>query len=193
MSLTRKLLKELELNDTAVERVIAAHVETVNALQEERDAARAQLEQLDAIRQEREDFRTLAETRAQEAAQAKETLESYRAQADEERRKAARRSALEEALTDQGANAQAIPLLLDAIDLPEDAWTDTALTDAATALQPYRAKYGALFSVKSPIPVTRISPPVNAGGALTRADVQRMSVNDINRSWSAVQKALRTN
>lgn len=78
--------------------------------------------------------------------------------------------------------------------LPDDAWSaDDTLTDAATALQPFRAKYGALFSVKTPIPVTRVSPPVKAGGALTRADVQRMSADDINRSWNAVQKALRTN
>ena len=39
MSLTRKLLKELELNEDAVERIIAAHVETVDALRQERDAA----------------------------------------------------------------------------------------------------------------------------------------------------------
>lgn len=192
MSLTRKLLKELELNDTAIERVIAAHVETVNSLREERDAARAEKEQFDAVQREREEYRTLAQTHAEEAAQAREALESYQAQAREERRRTARRSALTEALTAQGANAQTIPLLLDAIVLPEDAWDGDALKDAADALQPIRAKYGAVFAVKSPIPVTRVSPPVNPGGALTRADVQRMSPADINRSWSAVQKALRS-
>ncbi len=192
MSLTRKLLKELELNDTAIERVIAAHVETVDSLREERDAARAEKEQFDAVQREREEYRTLAQTHAEEAAQAREALERYQAQAREERRKTARRSALAEALTDQGANAQTIPLLLDAIVLPEDAWDGDALKDAADALQPVRAKYGAVFATKSPIPVTRVSPPINLGGTLTRADVQRMSPADINRSWSAVQKALRS-
>lgn len=192
MSLTRKLLKELELNDTAIERVIAAHVETVDSLREERDAARAEKEQFDAVQREREEYRTLAQTHAEEAAQAREALERYQAQAREERRKTARRSALAEALTDQGANAQTIPLLLDAIVLPEDAWDGDALRDAADALQPVRAKYGAVFATKSPIPVTRVSPPINLGGTLTRADVQRMSPADINRSWSAVQKALRS-
>lgn len=192
MSLTRKLLKELELNDTAIERVIAAHVETVDSLREERDAARAEKEQFDAVQREREEYRTLAQTHAEEAAQAREALERYQAQAREERRKTARRSALAEALTDQGANAQTIPLLLDAIVLPEDAWDGDALRDAADALQPFRAKYGAVFATKSPIPVTRVSPPINLGGTLTRADVQRMSPADINRSWSAVQKALRS-
>ena len=35
MSLTRKLLKDLELNDSAIERIIAAHVDTVDALRQE--------------------------------------------------------------------------------------------------------------------------------------------------------------
>lgn len=192
MALTRKLLKELELNDAAVERVIAAHVETVNSLREERDAARAQMERFDALQREREEYRIQAETQTQEAARAREALEGYQAQVNGERRKATRRAALEEALADQGANAQTIPLLLDAIALPEDAWSGDALKDAAASLQPYRAKYGALFAVKTPIPVTRVSPPVHTGGVLTRADVQRMSAADINRSWNEVQKALRS-
>ena len=44
MSLTRKLLKEMELTDDAIERIIAAHVDTVDALRQERDAALASSE-----------------------------------------------------------------------------------------------------------------------------------------------------
>ena len=39
--LTRQLLKDLQLGDEAIEQVIAAHIETVNALKAERDAASA--------------------------------------------------------------------------------------------------------------------------------------------------------
>ena len=34
MSLTRKLLRELELNDDTIERIISAHVDTVDALRQ---------------------------------------------------------------------------------------------------------------------------------------------------------------
>lgn len=173
MSLTRKLLKELELNDNAIERIIAAHVEVTDALREERDAALAQ-----------------SEAQLGQTAAAQEALSAYRAQVEQEQHAAARRLALTSALTAQGANVQALPLLLDAISLPEDAWRGDALADAAAALQPYRARYSGLFAAKSPIPVTRVAPPLAAGGLLTHADVKRMSANDINRHWSAVQKAL---
>lgn len=190
MSLTRKLLKELELNDNAVERIIAAHVETVDALRQERDAALTRATAIEATVQERDELRAQVEEHSAAAACAMEELSTFRAQVEEERHKAARRSALSEALASQGANPQAIPLLLDSIVLHEEDWDGDTLRDAAAVLHPYRAKYSALFAVKSPIPVTRVSPPVNAGGILTHADVKRMSASDINRNWNAVKTAL---
>ena len=173
MSLTRKLLKELELNEIAIERIIAAHVETVDALRQERDAAHAQREALQS-----------------ESAAIQAEYCAYRSQVEEARRLSARREALTQALIAQGANPHAMPLLLDAITLPEEAWQDNELADAFTVLQPWRAKYGALFTAKNPVPVTKVRPPVTGGGALTPADVKRMSASDINRNWSAVKTAL---
>lgn len=176
MSLTRKLLKELELNDDAIERIIAAHVETVDALRQERDAAQAQ-----------------CDAQQGETAVLQAEYTAYRGQVEEAQRLSARREALTQALTAQGANPNALPLLLDAIRLPEEAWQDNKLTDANTSLQPWRAKYGALFTVRNPVPVQKIRPPVTAGGLLTHADVKRMSAGDINRNWSAVRTALQGN
>lgn len=193
MSLTRKLLKELELNDNAVERIIAAHVETVDALRQERDSALTRATAVEATLQEQDELRVLAEERLHEAASAREELSAYRAQVEQERHQASRRSALAQALTAQGANANALPLLLDSISLTEEDWEGDTLRNAEAALQPYRAKYSALFSVKSPIPVTKVAPPVTSGGILTPADIKRMSANDINRNWNAVRTALQTN
>ena len=173
MSLTRKLLKELELDSSAIERIIAAHAETVDALKEEAAAAQSQL------------------CTAQESAAAIQAdFDAYRRQLEEEKRITARREALFAALTQAGANPHAMPLLLDAIILPEEAWQENAIVNPAEALYPWRMKYAALFQVKSPLPVTKVRPPVNSGGLLTSADVKRMSAEDINRHWSAVKNAL---
>lgn len=193
MSLTRKLLKELELDDPAIERIIAAHVDTVDVLRQERDDALSRAQQIEVSLAERDELRTLVQAREQEAASAREELNTYRAQVEAEKHTAARRAALSDALTAQGANPQALPLLLDAIVLPEEAWSGDTLADASAALQPWHAKYGALFAVKSPIPVTKVAPPVHGGGLLTSADVKRMSAADINRHWSAVRSALQNN
>ena len=50
MSLTRSLLKELQISPDAAERIIAAHVESIDALRQERDAARGEAAQLESIR-----------------------------------------------------------------------------------------------------------------------------------------------
>ena len=193
MSLTRKLLKELELNDAAIERIIAAHVDTVDSLKQERDAALTRAAQTEASIQEREELRALAEARGQEAVAVREELSAYRLQVESDAHASARRAALADALTAHGANPQALPLLLDAIALPEEAWSGDALLDAAASLQPWRAKYGALFAAKSPVPVRKVRPPLSGGGLLTPADVKRMSASDINRNWSAVRSALQNN
>ena len=193
MSLTRKLLKEMELNETAIERIIAAHVETVDALRQERDSALSRAEQVEASLTEQEELRALALAREQEAAAVREELTRYRAQVEAEKHSAARRTALSDALTALGANPQALPLLLDAITLPEDAWNGDALADASAALQPWHAKYSAFFAARETIPVTPIRPPVSSGGLLTPADVKRMSADDINRNWNAVKNALHNN
>lgn len=193
MSLTRKLLKDLELNETAIESIIAAHVDTMDALRQERDSALARATQIEATLEERDELRSLAEQRLQEATAAQEELTAYRTQVEDEKHRRNRRAALSSALADQGANPQAIPLLLDAISLPEEDWAGDALRDAAATLQPWRAKYGALFSAKSALPVTKVHPPVHSGGLLTHADVKRMSAADINRNWNAVRAALQTN
>lgn len=173
MSLTRKLLKELELNEDAVERIIAAHVETVDALRQERDAALSQRDAQQA-----------------ETASAREALSAFQAATEQQQRSAARRAALASALAEHGANPQATELLLDAITLPEESWDGAKLLDARAAMQRYQAQYPGLFARKNPIPVTRVSPPISGGGALTHADVKRMSASDINRNWSAVKTAL---
>ena len=193
MSLTRKLLKELELSDAAIERVIAAHTTTVEALKQERDQARARIDEADLAQQELAQLRPQLEAAQQDSHIAQAQLVAYRAQVEAEKHRDARRAALSEALKKQGANPSAIPLMLDAIPLPDDAWDGDTLLDAPSALLPFQQKYGALFAKRTAIPVTKVQPPIAGAGALTHADVMRMSADDINRNWSAVRTALQNN
>ena len=165
MPLTRELLVELELTDEACERILSAHAAEVEALAQALSAAR------------------------EEAAAIQAEYASHLAQAEAE----ARRAALAEALAQEGANPHAIPLLLDALVLPHKAWDGDTLADPAATMLPIREKYGPLFARRSPVPVMKVQPPVTATGTLTTADVMRMSAEDVNRNWSAVQSALRRN
>ena len=170
MSLTRKLLRELRLDDPAVDRIIAAHVETVDALRAERDEALA---------------------RAAEADRVQANFDAYRARIDADRLASRRQAVLRGALLESGANPHAVDLLAEALRLPDEAWDDAALKDPAAALAPVREQYAALFAQPVAIPTPPLNPPGGSPAPLTREDVGRMSEQEILANWGAVQSALK--
>ena len=190
MSLTRKLLKELELTDSAIERIIAAHVETVDTLRQERDAALSAAADRDEIFREREELRTQSEAHLSDLLRVQTEYTAYRAQVDEAQHRETRRAALADALARAGANADAIPLMVDALPLGRDDWNSNALADEGSVIARAQAQYAPLFARHQKLPTRRVAPPGDAGGALSHEDLKRMSATDINRNWTAVRQAL---
>lgn len=194
MSLTRKLLRELHLEDAQIERVIAAHVETVDALREERDAAAAQAAQLTGVIRERdallEQVADLTPHR-DAAARIQADFDAYRAQVDADRLSAARQASLRAALLDAGANPLTVDLLATAASIPDDAFDGGTLRDPSAALAPLRERYAALFARPVTLPTPRLSPPGDAAAPLSRDDIARMSEQEILANWGAVQATLR--
>ncbi len=192
MSLTRRLLRELELNDEAIEQIIAAHAETVDALRSERDEARSAAAALEQTAAERDELREAAATHQQEAQRLQAEFDLYRRQVETERTAEGRANAIREALRSAGANELALPLLAQAVQTAESDWDGTALRENADVLSPVIQQYGAFFSQPIPIPTDRVSPPLD-GSALSREDVRVMSAEEINRNWSQVRSALMQN
>lgn len=184
MSLTRKLLKELNLPEEAIERIIDAHVATTDALKTERDALRTDLTAAQA---------QLADLtpRAESAARLEADFTAYREKTAADFLALARQSTLRAALLHAGANPQAVDLLAAAATPPADAWDGARLADPALAIDPLREQYSTLFQRPMALPTPRLAPPADTQGLLTRADVSKMSEQDILANWSAVQTALR--
>nr|MBR4280930.1 hypothetical protein [Clostridia bacterium] len=165
MALTRKLLKELELNEVIIERIIAAHAETVDGL------------------------RTESARHEHEAQQLRSEFDAYRLEIHNERTAAQRKESLREALSRAGANEQALDLLSLAVTTTENDWDGPRLKDESLTLHPVKAQYAAFFSQPSPIPTDPVAPPLDTS-TLTMEDVRRMSSGEINRNWSAICAAL---
>ena len=194
MALTRKLLRELQLEENHIERIIAAHVETVDALRQERDAASAQAARMDSVAQERDALREQVAdltARRDEAARIQADFDAYRAQVERDRLAGERNAALRAALLDAGANPQAVDLLSGAVTAPEACWEGGRLRDAASVVAPVKERYAALFARPVAVPTPRIAPPGDSAGVLTRADIGRMSEQEILANWGAVQSALK--
>ena len=119
MSLTRSLLKELQISPDAAERIIAAHAESIDALRQERDAARGEAAQLESIRAALAEMTQARDEACQARDSAREELsalggqfDSYRQQVETEKHQQARHANLRAALQSAGANPHALDLLL---------------------------------------------------------------------------------
>ena len=197
MSLTRSLLKELQISPDAAERIIAAHAESIDALRQERDAARGEAAQLESIRAALAEMTQARDEACQARDSAREDLsalggqfDSYRQQVETEKHQQARHANLRAALQSAGANPHALDLLLLALHPDESAFDGDEITDPDALLTPLKAQYGAFFAQPTRLPTDVVSPPVTAAPPLTKEDVRRMSQEDINRNWSSVCSVL---
>jgi len=177
MSLTRQLLKDLQLSDEAIEQVIAAHIETVNALKAERDAASAELEALRA-------------TADQSAAEVQAAFDAYRTQVETDRTTAKALEMVRLAMIQAGCNEKAIDLLIQAIDPATLEMENGVLKNQDALIADLKSKYAAFFAQPIRMAAPTIQPPIPTGGALTREDLSRMSADEINRNWNAVKGVL---
>lgn len=187
MSLTRRLLKDMELNDEAIERIIAAHAATVDALREEQRAAVTAAQNESSA--ECEALRTAADEHRQEAERIRQEYDAFRRATEAAQTAQAREQALCAALRRSGANELAVPLLAKAVSTTEADWDGAALRDEHAALEGVLTQYSAFFAQPVPLPTDRISPPLDSS-RLTREDVRCMSAEEINRNWSQVCSAL---
>lgn len=175
--LTMEQLLALEISEDAATRILAAHEEDSATARQAHEAAMTALEQQynEALARQ-----TQMEVQLTTAADALKILHQER-----------RQDSICRELLSMGANPQAVKLLaLDVHAAEEDFTPEDALRDAETLLSPLRTQYAAFFSQPVRLPTPPVSPPTSASPPLTRADVRRMSKEDINRNWSAVRSAL---
>lgn len=177
MALTRQLLKDLQLGDEAIEQIIAAHVSTIEALKNERDAASAELE-------------TLRAASDQSAAEVQAAFDAYRTQVEKEKQTHKAIEWLRLSMLQAGCNEKAIDLLLQSIDLSELEISNGMLKNGPALIADLRSRYADFFAQPVRMAAPTIQPPVASGGALTREDLSRMSADEINRNWNAVKSVL---
>ena len=193
MSLTRKQLKDLQLDEAAIEEIFAAHVSTIEGLRAERDAALEAAARAEELALERDGLRARVEeltASLQAQGEAQAAFEEYLAQENAQRVREAKEAALRTALEDEGCNRYAVELILRQIDLDKAVLSGDSVVNAGELIAPLREQYAPFFAKPARIPTPAVEPPVSPEGALDIGDVSRMTVEEINRNWSAVRSAL---
>ena len=190
MALTRKFLKSMGLEDEKIDSIIEAHTETVDALKKERDDAITRAESITELEKERDSLREQLDN-AGDADKVKAEFDAYKAQVEADKMNAGKKAALAAAFKEAGVQRDDfVDLLLRAVDLDAVEMDGDKLKDSAAVIDPFKQSHGSCFAVTQTQGVPTVNPPAGAPQKLTREDVNRMSEQEILANWGAVQAAI---
>lgn len=191
MALTRNFLKSMGLTDEQVNAIIEGHSDTVTALTKERDDARNAAAQVDALTRERDDYKTRLE-KAGDAAKVQADFDAYKQQVENDKANAVKSTAVRAALKAAGVNRDEFAdLLMGKVDLSKVEMDGDKVKDADGLINPLKGSYAGCFGTVSEEGTPPANPPAGGGKtSYTAADIEKMSVEEINKNWEAISKSL---
>lgn len=194
MALTRKFLTAMGIEADKIDEIINAHIETVDALKEERDGYKAQAEKYDAVVKERDELKkALADT--DDGAEYKgkyEKLEkefneykTSREKADAKRSKTAAYQAL---LKETGVSEKRIGTILKVSDAAVDAIEldkDGKIKDAEKLAETIKTEWADFIVTSGEKGADTKTPPKNEGGkTMTKEEI--MNIKDAGERQKAI-------
>lgn len=162
MAMTHKFLKALGIEDDKAEEIIAAHLETVNAIKAERDELKTKAETVDTLTAERDQLKAdllAAKEAGGDAAKVKADFDAYKAQIETEKVNGTKRKLLRTALEKAGANPAALDLLVNTLKLDEVEMDGDKLKDEGKAIESTKNNYASLFGKQQITGTERLNPP----------------------------------
>ena len=193
MALTRNMLKTMGLNEEQINAIIEGHTETVSALTKDRDDFKAKAETLDSVTKERDTYKEKAE-KAGDSAKVQKEFDDYKAGVEKDKLNAKKRKALDAAFKTAGVQRDTFrsSMLkawdLDGVELDEKG----AIKDVDGLNAAIKKDYADFIATSEDKPLPKNDPPSGGGQTFTRADIEKMSVEEINKNWDAINKQLPT-
>lgn len=190
MALTRNMLKTMGLNEEQINAIIEGHTDTVTALTKERDDFKAKADTLDSVTKERDTYKEQAE-KAGDSAKVQKEFDDYKAGVEKDKLNARKRTALDAAFKTAGVQRDAFrSTMLKAWDLDGVELDDKgAIKDVDGLNAAIKKDYSDFIATSNNDPLPKNDPP-SGGKTFSRADIEKMSVEEINKNWDAINKQL---
>lgn len=191
MALTRSMLKAMGLNEEQINSIIDGHTESVVALTKERDSLKAKAEAADGIAKERDDLKDKL-AKAGDAAKVQAEFDAYKGTVEKEKANAKKSKALDKAFEDAGVKRDTFRRSMlkawdmDSVELDENG----AIKDMDGLKAAVQKDYADFLATTDDKGVPPANPPAGGGQTFTRADIDKMSTEEINKNWEAISKAL---
>lgn len=197
MSLTRKMLKAMGIEEEKIDQIIEAHSETVDALKADRDSYKEDAEKLKDVQKELDDLKAKGDDGWKEKHdRLKVEFDQYKNDVQEKETKAAKEAAYRAILKDANLSEKGIEKAIkyaewDKIELGEDG----KLKGANDHIKAVREEWAEYVTTTTTTGAKTSTPPANNGGSkLTKAEIYaRDEHGRYKLSTAERQKALAEN
>lgn len=174
MSLTRKMLKAMGIEEEKIDQIIEAHSETVDSLKADRDSYKEDAEKLKDVQKELDDLKAKGDDGWKEKHdRLKDEFDQYKTDVQAKETKAAKEAAYRAILKDANLSEKGIEKAIkyaewDKIELDEDG----KLKGANDHIKAAREEWAEYVTTTTTTGAKTSTPPANTGGAkLTKAEI----------------------
>lgn len=196
MSLTRRALKAMGIEDEKIDEIISMHTDTVDALKEQRDAYKADADKLTSVSNELKEAKEQLESLDKDAYKVKydalkEEFDAYKTEQTAKETKSAKESAYRELLKSAGVSEKRIESVLRVSDIDGIELVDGKIKDAEKLTESIKEEWADFIPVKTEEGAKASNPPSNELKTFSRDDIKKMSVSEINANFDAIKASLK--
>lgn len=177
MALTRKMLEAMGVDEKAIEQIIEAHSETVNALKAERDGYKGNAAKYESVQKELDELKAAAEKGGKDPYKVKyealkEEFESYKNDVSAKETKSAKENAYRALLKSAGISEKRIDTVLkvsdmDGVELDKEG----KIKNSDKLTEQIKADWSDFIVKETETGAQTPNPPANNGGKMTRAEI----------------------
>ena len=193
MSLTRKMLKAMGIEEEKIDQIIEAHSETVDSLKADRDSYKEDAEKLKDVQKELDDLKAKGDDGWKEKHDAlKAEFDQYKNDVQAKETKAAKEAAYRAILKDANLSEKGIEKAIkyaewDKIELEADG----KLKGANDHIKAVREEWSEYVTTTTTTGAKTSTPPANNPAKnYTTAEIKNMSAAQINANWDSIKASL---
>ena len=180
MSLTRKMLKAMGIEEEKIDQIIEAHSETVDSLKADRDSYKEDAEKLKDVQKELDDLKAKGDDGWKEKHdRLKDEFDQYKNDVQAKETKAAKEAAYRAILKDANLSEKGIEKAIkyaewDKIELDEDG----KLKGANDHIKAVREEWAEYVTTTTTTGAKTSTPPANNGGKTGKTKEEIMAIRD---------------
>ena len=193
MSLTRKMLKAMGIEEEKIDQIIEAHSETVDSLKADRDSYKEDAEKLKDVQKELDDLKAKGDDGWKgKYDNLKGEFDQYKNDVQAKETKAAKEAAYRAILKDANLSEKGIEKAVkyaewDKIELGEDG----KLKGANDHIKAVREEWAEYVTTTTTTGAKTSTPPANNPAKnYTTAEIKNMSAAEINANWDSIKASL---